>query len=195
MQNVMSGLPTYDDTMSLANQARFAMDNKLYVVFSVQPIYNAFQSNEQGHPVYDEEEYIKIFVPGDTKTTVECPVTDEFRMRFSKQYDNFKKNLSQAISGMPLEAWTQMSVGRVAELKAMGVHTVEQLAGLDDGPAQKLMGAHDLRRKAQAFLDASKGEAENNKLITELSKRDDEINLLKQQMQQILEAQKPKAKA
>jgi hypothetical protein len=57
------------------------------------------------------------------------------------------------------------------------------------------MGSYDLRRKAQVFLDAAKGEAENNKMVAELTKRDDEIALLKQQMAQIMEAQKPKAKA
>ena len=45
------------------------------------------------------------------------------------------------------------------------------------------MGSHDLRRKAQSFLDAAKGEADNNKITAELQKRDDEIALLKNQMQ------------
>jgi hypothetical protein len=66
------------------------------------------------------------------------------------------------------------------------------LASLDDGKAQKIMGSHDLRRKAQAFLDAAQGEAANNKMVAELEKRDDEITLLKQQMQQLLEATKAK---
>jgi hypothetical protein len=195
MQNSMSGLPTFDDAQNQANQARFAMDSKLYVTFYVRPVMNNFQSSEQGRPIYDEKEYIRIIVPGDSKTTVDCPVTDEFRMRFEKQYTNFKKNITQAVSGTPLEAWTQMSVGLCAELKAMNVFTVEQLAGLDDSKAQKIMGSYDLRRKAQLFLDASKGEAENNKLANELQKRDDEINLLKTQMQQLLESKVQKKAA
>jgi len=149
---------------------------------------NNFQSAEQGRPIYDELEYVRIIVPGDSKTTVDCPVTDEFRMRFEKQYDKFKKNLSQAVTGTPLEMWPQMTVGLCAELKGMNVQTVEQLANMSDGIAQRIMGSHDLRRRAQAFLDAAKGEAENNKLTTELEKRDDQIKALQAQMEQLVKS-------
>jgi len=188
MQNSMGGLPTYDDMATTANQARYAMDSKLYATFYVRPIMNNFQSAEQGRPIYDELEYVRIIVPGDSKTTVDCPVTDEFRMRFEKQYDKFKKNLSQAITGTPLEMWPQMTVGLCAELKGMNVQTVEQLAEMSDGIAQRIMGSHDLRRRAQAFLDAAKGEAENNKLTTELEKRDDQIKALQAQMEQLVKS-------
>jgi hypothetical protein len=192
---MQGGLPTYDDTASQANQARYAMDNKLYVQFYIRPVMHNFKSQEAGRPIFEEKEYIRIIVPGDSKTTVDCPVTDEFRMRFEKQYDKFKKGLEQAVEGTPLEMWPQMTVGLCAELKAMNVMTVEQLAGLDDGKAQRIMGSYDLRRKAQMFLDAAQGEAANNKMAAELSKRDDEIALLKQQMQQLLDAQKSKVPA
>jgi hypothetical protein len=195
MNMMQNGLPTYDDAANLANQARYAMDSKLYVQFYIRPVMNNFRSSEEGRPIYEEKEYIRIIVPGDSKTTVDCPVDDTFRMRFQAQYDKFKRGQEQAVDGTPLEMWPQMTVGLCAELKAMNVTTVEQLAGLDDGKAQRIMGSYDLRRKAQAFLDAAKGEAENNKMVAELTKRDDEIALLKQQMAQILEAQKPKAKA
>jgi hypothetical protein len=191
-QMMQGGLPTYDDSANLANQARFAMDHKLYVQFYIRPVMNNFRSSEEGRPIYEEQEYIRIIVPGDSKTTVDCPVDETFRMRFEKQYDKFKKGLAQAVEGTPLEMWPQMTVGLCAELKAMNVSTVEQLASLDDGKAQKIMGSHDLRRKAQAFLDAAQGEAANNKMVAELEKRDDEITLLKQQMQQLLEATKAK---
>lgn len=194
MQNVMDGVPTYDDVQNMNNQARYAMDSKLYVTFYVRPIYNAFKSAQEGRPIYEEEEYIKVIVPGDSKTTVDCPVDDTFRMRFEKQYEKFKKGLTQAVTGTPLEMWPQMTVGLCAELKAMNIITVEQLAELADGPAQKIMGSHDLRRKAQAFLDASKSEAESNKLVMELEKRDDKIKLLEQQMAQILSSKATKEK-
>ena len=178
----MNDFQTYDEAQSQANQSRYAMDSKLYVTFYVRPVMHTFKSSQEGRPIYEEKEYVRIIVPGDSKTTVDCPVTDEFRMRFSKQYDKFKKGLEQAVVGTPLEMWPQMTVGLCAELKAMNISTVEQLAELDDS-------------KAQVFLDAAKGEAENNKIVVELEKRDAEITMLKQQMQHILDAQRPKAKA
>ena len=191
----MNDFQTYDEAQSQANQSRYAMDSKLYVTFYVRPVMHTFKSSQEGRPIYEEKEYVRIIVPGDSKTTVDCPVTDEFRMRFSKQYDKFKKGLEQAVVGTPLEMWPQMTVGLCAELKAMNISTVEQLAELDDSKAQRIMGSYDLRRKAQVFLDAAKGEAENNKIVVELEKRDAEIAMLKQQMQHILDAQRPKAKA
>ncbi len=187
-QMMQGGLPTYDDAANLANQARFAMDHKLYVQFYIRPVMNNFRSSEEGRPIYEEQEYIRIIVPGDSKTTVDCPVDDIFRMRFEKQYSKFKKGLEQAVDGTPLEMWPQMTVGLCAELKAMNVSTVEQLASLDDGKAQKIMGSYDLRRKAQAFLDAAQGEAANNKMVAELTKRDDEITLLKNQMAELMKS-------
>lgn len=190
MNQMMQGLPTFDDTANLARQARYAMDNKLYVQFYVRPVMNNFKSSEAGRPIFEEKEYIRIVIPGDSKTTVDCPADFSFQQRFPQQYDKFKRGLEQAVDGTPLEMWPQMTVGLCAELKAMNVSTVEQLASLDDGKAQRIMGSFDLRRRAQAFLDAAKGEAVNNKMAMELEKRDSEIALLKQQMEQLIEASK-----
>lgn len=198
MQQMMQGgVPTFDDAsiQNFANQARYAADNKLYVTFYMRAVMNNFESAQQGRPIFNEEEYVRIIVPGDSKTTVDCPVTDEFRMRFPKQYDQFKRGQEQAVTGTPLEVWPQLTVGLVAELKAMHISTVEQLADLDDGRAQKIMGHFELRRRARAFLDAAHGEAANNKMAAELEKRDDEINQLKAQMAELLKAQaKPTTK-
>ena len=106
-----AGFGTYDEASNLANQARYAMDNKLYVKFYIRPVMNAFKSNRKVVPSTRSKEYIKIIVPGDSKTTVDCPVTDEFRSRFEKQYEKFKKGLAQAVEGTPLEMWPQMTVG------------------------------------------------------------------------------------
>ncbi len=195
MNMMQTGFGTYDEAQSQANQSRYAMDSKLYATFYIRPVMNAFKSSQEGRPIYEEKEYIRIIVPGDSKTTVDCPVTEEFRGRFEKQYEKFKKGLEQAVEGTPLEMWPQMTVGLCAELKAMNVITVEQLAALDDSKAQRIMGSYDLRRKAQLFLDAAKGEADNNKIAAELQKRDDEIALLKNQMAQLLNNAGNKAKA
>lgn len=191
-----AGFGTFDDASNLANQSRFAMDSKLYVQFYVRPVMHAFKSSEAGRPIYEEKEYIKIIVPGDSKTTVDCPVDNTFRQRFEKQYDKFKKGLEQAVTGTPLEVWPQMSVGMVAELKSVGVQTVEQLAELSDANIQRFMGGNMWRQKAQAFLDAAAGDATNSKMAAELEKRDSEIAVLKSQMEQLMKAAaaKPVAK-
>jgi len=194
MQHEISGLDTYDDAARTADQPRYAMDSKLYVKFYTRPVMHGFKSSEAGRPIYEDKEYIEILVPGDSKTKVDCPVNDEFRTRFPKQYEKFKRNEVQAVTGTPLEMWPQITRSMVAELKAMNVTTVEQLADMADTTAQNIMGNHDLRRRAKLFIDAAKGEAVNNKLTEELTKRDDEINLLKTQMAQLITSMQAKGK-
>ena len=79
-----------------------------------------------------------------------------------------------------------ISVGLAMELKTMGINTIEALAHLPDVHVSKLMGGNELKRKAQAFLDASMQGAEQTRLESELAKRDNEINLLREQMNAIL---------
>jgi hypothetical protein len=188
-------LATYDSAAVMeGGQARFAMDKKLFVQFYLRPVMNAFKSAEAGRPIFDELEYVRIIIPGDKNTVIDTKATREHtEIRFSSQYEKFRKNQEQAVSGTPLEVWPQLTVGQVAELKALNISTVEQLADLPDNLAQRIMGSHTLRQKAKTFLDAAAGEAVNTKLQMELEKRDGEIELLKAQMQQLMTA-KVKAK-
>lgn len=193
-----AGLKDYDEVavMDPSQNARYSADDKLFVQFYMRAVQNKFESNQQGRPIFDEKEYIKIMIPGDRNSNVDSPVTPEYKMRFAERYSRFKSNEKQAQSGTPIDIWPQMTVGRVAELKALNIFTVEQIAALDDGHAHKIMGFNDLRNRAQAFLATAEGDAENSKLAAELAKRDVEIQALKEQINQIIQAQtdKPKRK-
>ncbi len=181
-------LPSYEESAVMDNSviARYAMDHKLMVNFYVRAVQNNFKSSQEGRPIFDEVEFVRIIIPGDTKTIIDTKVTNEYRNRFAEKYERFKKGMAQAQTGTPLEVWPQMTVGQVAELKAMHISTVEQLADLSDVLAQKIMGSFQLRQKAQVFLEAAKGEAQNSKMAAELEKRDIEIAALKAQVEQIL---------
>jgi hypothetical protein len=184
----MDILASYDEAavMETGNRARYAMDDRLVVTFYMKAVKNTFKSNEAGRPIFDEREFIRVIVPGDSRSVFEDLVTDEHRTRFADRYARFKRGVAQASTGTPLEVWPQMTVGLVAEMKAMNITTVEELAGLSDANAQKIMGNFDLRRRARAFLDAAAGDAANSKLAAELEKRDSEIAALKSQMEQLI---------
>jgi hypothetical protein len=183
----MDQLATYDQAAVMEDQPRFAMDKRLYVNFYVKALMNNFKSAEAGRPIFDEVDFIRIIVPGDKNTIIDTKASPEYRARFREKYDAFKKGQTMAQTGTPLEVWPQMTVGMVAELKAMHVSTVEQLAELPDTLAQRIMGNFDLRRKAQVFLDSAAGDAVASKLQAELATRDNEIDLLKAQMIQLME--------
>lgn len=190
----MDTLQTYDQAAVMEDQPRFALDKKLYVQFYLRAVMNNFKSSQEGRPIFDEQDYIRIIVPGDKNTIIDTKVTPEYASRFASQYEKYKRNQSQSVTGTPLEVWPQMTVGQVAELKAMNVHTVEQLAELPDNLAQRIMGSHDLRRRAKTFLDAAAGEAASTKLEAELAQRDNEIELLKSQMVQMQQLLQSKGK-
>jgi len=181
-------LASYEDSAVMEEQPRHALDSKLYVTFYVKAVKNNFKSDQENRPIYDEVDFVRIIIPGDTKSIIDTKVTMEHRQRFADRYERFKKNQAQAVSGTPLEVWPQMTVGQVAELKAMHIHTVEQLAELSDVLSQKIMGSHALRQKAAAFLAASSDTAASNKLAVELEKRDSEIEMLKAQMADLVNA-------
>lgn len=181
-------LADYGQAAVMDGQARYALDKKLYVQFYTRAVMNNFKSAQEGRPIFDELDFVRIIIPGDRNNVVDTEVTQEHRIRFQEQYDRFKKNQEQAVSGTPLEVWPQMTVGMVAELKAQGIHTVEQLADLPDGLAQKFMGSFALRQKAKTFLEAAQGQAANTKLEAELESRDNEINVLKEQVKQLMAA-------
>lgn len=185
----MDVLASYESAAVMGNDSRNAADNRLFVEFFRKAVPNPFKSNEAGRPVFDEVDFVRISVPGDRNSNYESKVTDEHKQRFAARWERYQAGLSQAVSGTPLEQWPQMSVGTVATLKAMNVHTVEQLAEMPDQFAQQIMGNHDLRKKAKLFLEAAAGEAVNNKLQSELEKRDSEIETLKAQMAQLLAGQ------
>lgn len=145
---------------------RYAADKGLYVVFTMEAIKNGGRSDAEGRPIFDDVPHIKIHVPGDKTTVIHRPVTEEDMVRFEDKWLKFKANMTQAPEGTPIDQWPQITISQVHEFKALGVFTVEQLAGMTDVNAQKFMGGHELRRRAQTFLAVAKDTAEAQRLAT-----------------------------
>lgn len=179
-------LAAYAEEAVMSNEARYAGDSRLFVEFFRRPVLSNAKSADAGRPIFDEFDFIRIIVPGNRNSTVERKVGPEDKMRFPKQYERYQQGLSQKHTGTPLSQWPQMTVSTIANLNALNIFSVEQLAELSDDNATQIMGSHQLRRQAAAFIALAKDAAVNNKLMEELNKRDEEINLLKSQMSQLL---------
>jgi len=149
-----------------AFDSRFAADNRLYVVFHMEAVKNGFKSEQEGRPIFDDVPHCRIHIPGDKNTITDDPVTDEHKQRFAPQWEKFLKGMEQSPEGTPLEQWPILTRGQVYEFKALNVMTVEQLAGMSDSNAQRFMGGHELRRKADTFLKLAKDTAEAQRLVT-----------------------------
>lgn len=163
------------------NGAAFSQDGNLAVRFKMGAILNTQKSTAEGRPIYDDIEMIRIDVPGQTDH-VERPCWDGDRARFPKHYEAFKRNQAMPESGTPLTLWPVLKPSQVAELAARNVRTVEQLAGMADVDASKMMGSASIRNQARDFVAAAKGNAPVLQMRAELESRDAEIAALKAQM-------------
>lgn len=157
---------------------RYRGDENLYVKFFTQPLENREKSLEEGRPIYEDAEFISIMVPGDKDNIVVRTIRPEDLTRFPRHYAAYKNNQEELNEGTPLERWGFITMAQAEELKFFHISTVEQLANVSDSNAQKFMGIQLLKKRAQEFIEASKGDAPTLQLQEKLSKSDAKINEL-----------------
>lgn len=183
----MSDLPGADET-------RYAADNKLYVEFTRKPRLHPAKSREAGRAIYEECDYVRIFVPGDKSSVVERPITEMDMQRFADRYKKWKAGQSEAVIGTPLSALPGMTPAKVEEYKYFKIVTVEQLADANDNLGQKFMSFQQDKQRAKAFMEVAANNAPIEKMNEELSKRDAEIENLKTMVEALQAAQSSKRK-
>lgn len=149
------------------------------VSFYDREVQNQFKSEAEGRPIFEMKCYIRKVPPGDKLVEIDRKAHKQDFINYPQQYDMYMKHQTTPVNGTPLEAWAQITRAQVAEYKALNIFTVEQLAELPDGYGHKIMGFQNWKQKAQSFLMAAKGQGEFDKMATELKKRDDEIDRMK----------------
>lgn len=162
-------------------------DAGLNVQFLEHSHFDDVQTREQGRPVFRMAEYIRITIPGNMNDNVFRPIRVTDMDRFPTQYAAYKLGRTQSV-GIPLTEWPQISRAQVDELAFFKIKTVEELASVSDGNAQKFMGLNQLRQKAQLYLQTLKDEQPFATMQAELSTRDEKIDSLTSQLQQAMDA-------
>ena len=183
-----------DFEMNFEQQQQSEADRKLFVIFFKGTVKNETKSIAEGRPIFDEIDLVKIMTPGSRDTFV-GDATPDYQARFPQQWARYKANQSQEDGGTPLNMVPWLTVGQIEEFKAFNVRTIEGLAGMADSVAQKFMGFHEFRRKAQAYLEAAKETAPIHKMQAELQKRDDEIAQLKETVANLVKHREDEEKA
>lgn len=177
------GTATYDaELYDQSNQ--YKDDNRLFAQFFVEAVQNKVKSDAEGRPVFDEVVMIRIITPGSRDVMV-TKANEFYKQRFPRQWAAFEQKRTQVVDGTPLEQVPFLTVGQVAELKGVNVYTLEQLANLPDNVSQRFMGFYGLKQRAQSFLAAAKEAAPITKLQAELEQRDNEIALLRTQLEEL----------
>ena len=156
-------------------------DSRLAVKFYKRPVKLENESIEQGRPIFQEFDFIKILVPGDALTEIDTYVTEAHKTRFPIQWANYMNRQGSEIgfSGTPITEWPQISVSQAEELKGIKFHTVESVAHASDQQLQKIgmiagMSPHNFRERAKTFLNLASESAD-------ISKREEEITQLKEE--------------
>lgn len=189
---------TFNDDFSedqRMNDSRFSADNKLFVEFFRKPKLHPGKSRDQGRAIYEEVDYIRIYVPGDKSSVVERPVDSIDSERFADRYAKWKAGQEEAVTGTPLSALPGMTPAKVEEYKFFKVMTVEQLADANDNLGQKFMGFQQDKARAKAFMEVAANNAPIERMNEELQKRDAEIEQLRTMVEALQVASQSKRKA
>jgi hypothetical protein len=127
-------------------------DAQLVATFLLKGFQNDAKTTKAGRPIYDDIEICEIRVPGSREVKV-FPATEfshwgdnidgrqvkvTYAERFARQYRQFKEHAAQTKSGTPLEHAPFLTDGKRAELRALNVYTVEQLAEIEGAELKNL---------------------------------------------------------
>lgn len=157
-----------------------------YVKFYPKWVRNNFRSEQTGTEVGENRDFVMIISPGQPKSEVHRPVQDKDKQEYRAEWQAYQEGREQRINGTPVELLPGLPQERADSLKAIYIHTIEQLASLSEPAMQKVgMGAVDLMNKAKGFLQ--KNSAEVMALKADLAQRDETIKTQGDQIAQLLE--------
>jgi len=145
-----------------------------------------FQSEEAGHPVFADRDFIEITIPGDMGNIIVREATDNDKKTHANLFAQYKAGLEPSIEGTPLESWSRLTRSQVLNYKALNFQTVEQIAEMSDTAAGKVgLGAMPDRTAAKAYLELAKDSALAMKQSLIIERQDNEMAELKRQIAEL----------
>lgn len=151
--------------------------------FFRKAIENPVRTEKEGRPIFDDYEMVETIIPGDRLTKPVFVVSEEHKRRWPNEYAAFKRGEEIAQSGTPLEHWPLMTTARVAELKAIGIFSVDMLADVSDANLNALgPNARKLREQARAFLAAAKDNSIVSAQTAEIQSLKEQVTRLQDQL-------------
>ena len=144
-------------------------------LFRYEAVQNKAKSVEEGSPIFRQIPFVTIMSPGDNKNVIDTKVTEEHKARFPRQWEAFERGNEQPLDGTPVNEWPALNMAQVAELKALNIFTIEQVANLDDRATQELTGLVKLKQQAQAHLSVSKDDGVIYEALDKMEKLEEEM--------------------
>jgi hypothetical protein len=166
-------------------------DAGLYVEFRMDALQDSIKSQEAGRPIFTDTPFITIMFPGDKTKKIDRPVKLKDDVdgpsdprRFPRQWEQFKTQEEQSSEGLPIQQWSVLTKGQALELKAMGIHTVEQMAELPD-VALTWLGARALREQAASWISKAGAHKVEAKLTAENTNLKSQVEALTMQVKDL----------
>ena len=144
-------------------------------LFRYEAVQNKAKSVEEGRPIFRQIPFVTIMSPGDNKNVIATNVTADPKARFPRQWEAFERGNEQPLDGTPVNEWPALNMAQVAELKALNMFTIEQVANLDARATQELTGLVKLKQQAQAHLSVSKDDGVIYEALDKMEKLEEEM--------------------
>jgi hypothetical protein len=148
-------------------------DRRLHVVFSAKSVLNQLRSKEEGRPIHERVDFVRIQQPGE-RDFLERPATQNDIARFPRHWAAYQQGRENDPEGTPTATLFPNNPEIVENLRYAKIVTVEQLADLNDTQIQNIgLGGREFVVRAKTFLAA----ADKGKGFHELSARMDQMGL------------------
>lgn len=135
-----------------------------YVKFYPKWVRSNFLSEQEGREVGAYQDFVMIICPGQPKSEVHREVQDKDRAEYRSEWEAYKAGKEQRLTGTPIELLPGMDQARADSLKAIYIHTIEQLAQASEPAKQAIgMGANELVQRAAGYLQKNSAEVANLK--------------------------------
>jgi hypothetical protein len=161
-------------------------DDKLIVGFYKKSVLNAARSRDEGKPVHEGRDFVKIQHPGETLNIVDRPVKDDDKQRWPRQWNSYQQGVRQVPDGVPINLLFPAKPEIETMLRGYNIHTVEQLAGLSGEAISTVgMGAQDWVNAAKRYMERADKGVNHHQFESALAKKDQQIAALTRQVAEV----------
>lgn len=160
----------------------FGEPDKVNVVFYPKLVPDLRASQIAGRPQSKNEDYVRIQHPGE-KDFSDTPVRDKPFIvdQFPAQWQAYQRHKQYVPEGTPIELLFAQPVEQpiAANMRSLGIHTVEQLANLTANAVEGVgLGAQQYVNHAKKYIETASRGVEFHRLQKELASRDNKIEVL-----------------
>lgn len=144
---------------------------------------NNFKSAQEGRPIFEDKDFVRIMTPGDTRTTIYREASDQDKKRFPKAWGLYERGLEAVTEGTPLAEWAQITASQVRELQHVNVRTIEEFVSVSDSNIQRMgPGYAQLQKRAQQYMESSTENAAATAAARENEQLRDQMAIMQEQL-------------